>query len=792
MEQADRDAKRDKEQADRDAKREEELKQWREGQDNILRLLVDRDQRNPQAVLTADAADTHVTPKRPRASSASQSQLQQNGSRVLSTFATPSTNMTQPAQFTKADYCKLSKAYKSISYKSKFPEVLDMLNNGWHNSWGNFASGKTRGQYASANKILQGYASKCANIWSKLAADRVSEDTYQSAFGYLASAIESCLPKNPKPLPRLYWKDTHTTPMKRLSGVSRKPDGGFFTHDSEILNWTDLAVVVEVKSDDMRNDHDHIRGQLVQDFIDMATILPRRFMIGLTLASRGVIDVHFCLPSGIYTAHLGSLPLTGPNKPKSNTARLSARSIKWTEDEMRVVMFISFLYCQSHSDCGYLTGRNSDYPWTFSLKDILGATKDKSDKSPLSKIISLEYREDGSGVLGRHKYLKGQRTWVYLAKYDGGNNRAFFKFQWVFDGESEIDIHRFVLKRRVPNVPKVFCGASIGGGGSSAENQKYVGQAIVMEEVGDTIRSAFGKRQLVKSDAEIIDLFAGYVHTLIAAAMIDRDHKFVLHRDISTGNLTFRGNHPYIIDWGYGRVCTENETRTLTGKELIGTTIYMGIRVLKGHRTRSVVDDLESLFLVLCHCLWRSIGAESDDYDILWSSEDLKIISGMRIAWLHSEIAFSNQMGIPKDQHRALQHLVKGMYGLLFPAGFMDICNTPKKDPRIDSFEASKWVEIFEDSREYMQTPGAEMPCLAQLREYVYSASGRRISFITQSPPLEQDGKIPKNTLRPLSSDSLETPADASYNQTPTRKGSKRQSNDLSISSSLKKSRNHE
>ncbi|PIA12894.1 hypothetical protein COEREDRAFT_12035 [Coemansia reversa NRRL 1564] len=298
-----------------------------------------------------------------------------------------------------------------------------------------------------------------------------------------------------------------------------------------------------------------------------------------------------------------------------------------TEDELRVVTFLLFLYKQSLQDCGYLTGRDSDYPSTFLLEDVIGATTNIKGNSLKSTSISLECHNNEHRVLGRHRYLKGQRTWLYPAMYDKDRHPSFFKFQWGFEGEGEISAHEFVQNRGIPNVPKLHYGASIAGNGGKTGRQKYVGEVIVMEDVGETIMSVFDKSTLAMSEAKIINIFAGYAHTLIAAAIVDDNKKFVLHRDISTGNLTVQNNRPFIIDWGCGRVCIKDECRTSSAKELIGTTIYMGIRVLKGYRTRSVIDDLESLFLVLCHCLWKSIGEKNEKFRnlyfaVLQQSED--------------------------------------------------------------------------------------------------------------------------------------------------------------------------
>ncbi|KAJ2645305.1 hypothetical protein GGH99_008315, partial [Coemansia sp. RSA 1285] len=214
-----------------------------------------------------------------------------------------------------------------------------------------------------------------------------------------------------------------------------------------------------------------------------------------------------------------------------------------------------------------------------------------------STIIRLNCAyDDTNSVLGRHGYLKGQRTWAYPAQYfhdkrDRPRN-AFFKFQWAFDDEPEISVHQFVLDNGVPHVPKLLYTANIESTGCDSNNQKLKGEAIVMEDVGISIKNAFYEDGLNMSEAKIIDIFAGYAHTLIAAAKVN-NRRFVLHRDVSIGNLMVgHDGSPYVIDWGCGRVCTVYEQPRLAGKQMVGTAIYMGIRILTNCKTRSVIDDL--------------------------------------------------------------------------------------------------------------------------------------------------------------------------------------------------------
>ncbi|KAJ2129314.1 hypothetical protein GGF48_002484 [Coemansia sp. RSA 921] len=145
-----------------------------------------------------------------------------------------------------------------------------------------------------------------------------------------------------------------------------------------------------------------------------------------------------------------------------------------------------------------------------------------------------------------------------------------------------------------------------------------------MEDCGETIESRFSKISgpLALSDeisstcADMANVINKTVSCLTKAAKAG-----VLHRDISAGNITIRNGQVCVIDWGCGKL-TQTDTPKIkdianewgfnlgdvTKNENIhdgmtGTPLFMGIRVLFGHPTRSVIDDIESLFYVAMYAL---------------------------------------------------------------------------------------------------------------------------------------------------------------------------------------------
>ncbi|KAJ1892010.1 hypothetical protein LPJ81_005633, partial [Coemansia sp. IMI 209127] len=159
---------------------------------------------------------------------------------------------------------------------------------------------------------------------------------------------------------------------------------------------------------------------------------------------------------------------------------------------------------QYRNDCGYLTKEQMCVPGSLILTDIVGSVPDNWNTLSAECTVALRGEER---VLGRDGHLKGQRTWVYPATVSRKKQsvRAYFKFQWAFDGDLEVDMHKFVLDRGVPHIPKLYYSATIANNCAKVDDHRYKGEAIMMEFVRSDIRSFFNERNL-KYPAETLDL----------------------------------------------------------------------------------------------------------------------------------------------------------------------------------------------------------------------------------------------------------------------------------------------
>ncbi|KAJ2658975.1 hypothetical protein IWW48_003773 [Coemansia sp. RSA 1200] len=422
------------------------------------------------------------------------------------------------------------------------------------------------------------------------------------------------------------------------------------------------------------------------------------------------------MPDSIYVASLGTLPLMQKDRQK-------------VLNDHRVVSFIWFLYQKTAKDCGFLTCDAVELPGTFALDKIVGIESDRNN-SFMNTSINIRTRSGGE-VLGRHRSLKGPRTWIYPScRFDYQD--SVLKFQWIPEGNLESEAHRFVLAKGVPHVPKLLFAASVSDRQSDGD-VPFVGEVLVFENVGNKVSTLFDSAGS-SMEERVFDTFAAYAHTLITAARIGEDNRFVLHRDISLGNLIVtRSGQPYIIDWGYGCVCDSSIChRPVSGKFIIGTTIYMGIRVLFEKETRSLIDDLESLFLVFCHCLWATYGNTGNKYyKDLWIKGNKLQVKLVRKDWLSSKHSLFKHMEAGNNIPVFYRDLAKGMYDQLFPSrSFISFLEENSSDPRVEKFKSSNWMNLFKKAVDST----AAMPYLKMLQDYVAAIENdsRRISFITE------------------------------------------------------------
>ncbi|KAJ2119761.1 hypothetical protein IW147_005612 [Coemansia sp. RSA 720] len=538
----------------------------------------------------------------------------------------------------------------------------------------------------------------------------------QTVVHELFRAIQALLmPRRTNDTTVLCWEDRHECPMSN----GRKPGGILQARVYGLdTDWQSAVVSVELKSVDHSHGDNHLRGRIFQNFLDMSEDQPRRYMLGLAVAGKCQARAYLCTPSGVIFSNVGLLQSAGDV----------------TAEHKKFIRFIMVLYKMLPRDYGFLPLKECGVLDRFMFNDIPNC--EMPDTGSSSTTVKVSGRK---ALGGRHGMLTGPQSWIYRVQIggaDGSTTWAIFKFIWHLKDDSEVAVHRQVQEMGIPYIPRLLHSATIAVRNQVQNSEEILqGEILVIEDAGLSVYEFALNAIRSGCSNQLIDIFAGYMHTLLAAASAD-EHIYVLHRDVSIGNLFVCNNQPVVIDWGCGMIAQRTVARTPSDIKFVGTAPFMGIRVLQKSPIRTLIDDLESLFLVLAHIVWNVYGTSDSTYHELWGrASEMVDVADARTRWLDSETQFIKQMCLRQDES-VLIDLVKRLYKLLFPVDIRisEISESPS-DPRLAKFRAKKWLKEFESAAKKCSV--TEMPCLVKLRE-----------FVEANPHLEPPGNTSKSGKR--------------------------------------------
>ncbi|KAJ2570348.1 hypothetical protein IW140_002441 [Coemansia sp. RSA 1813] len=374
------------------------------------------------------------------------------------------------------------------------------------------------------------------------------------------------------------------------------------------------------------------------------------------------------------------------------------------------------------------SGVQPEWAYTVTTFEIKGS-KDSADSEMLRGQLLANLRDMSRNQPRRYSLgltiSKGGEVQVYLCTL----RKVFYAPlgclpNGIFDSFYTNEIHGYMQgKIGVPRIPQLLGSASV----SSPDSSIYNGEIILMEDSGKEF-SQFFKELSPGYIHEVVDMFAGYIHTLLVAVTGD-SKGYLLHRGISARNLLVKDSKPYVIDWGSGLIVTHVEPRKVSRSAVVGTAPYMGVRVLADVGNRSLLEDLESLFLVLSHCLWERYGNcagrdETSQFEDMWNgSLSPEYLLEARSNWLASSETYWEKMEIMQCPE-ILKSLAIGMFMLLFSDINEPIKRFAKRpiDSRLFKFKAGKWVDVFNKAAEPTEKlEYLDFTHLNILREYVHN-----------------------------------------------------------------------
>ncbi|KAJ2395099.1 hypothetical protein GGI05_001743 [Coemansia sp. RSA 2603] len=284
----------------------------------------------------------------------------------------------------------------------------------------------------------------------------------------------------------------------------------------------------------------------------------------------------------------------------------------------------------------------------------------EGDKKLTSVKRVISETEDTLEIKGRIPRTVGislRTAYLLVVKYKG--NDAVLKLAWTpVERQPEGALYDILQRGEVDCIPHIYRSGII-----VSDFLGYRLEYILMEHCGKPLASLFKTDVLSSARKDKLFSNAGNVIRKVCACLLQAEKAGVFHRDVSAGNITIRDDKVFLIDWGFGKVVlatldahTKEHVNsdwnisldTITRNEdardgIVGTVLFMGIRVLMGLTSRSVFDDIESILYVVLVAL-SSIGSSKSLTNV---SEMGKVCHRNQALW---------KIGCMADSYNYLSH----------------------------------------------------------------------------------------------------------------------------------------
>ncbi|KAJ2358968.1 hypothetical protein IWW50_000311 [Coemansia erecta] len=348
------------------------------------------------------------------------------GTRPVPVQSTPTAAQIKVSRYDSAYYGGLGCEYDS--QRIPLDALLECLGDGWHAAYD-----------AVSADICADIAARTHDYCVHNGLGRMeTEDQRQAVTNHLFQLIEKHLVplRADSPL-MLHWEDRHELPLQN----GRKPDGILRAGICGLeTRWSSVVAPIELKSASHGHGDNILRGQLIQDFLDMAEHQPRRFILGLAGAGacRCEFNVYLCTPSGLFFSTAGILP----------------SSDDVTDMRKDLVRFILTLYEMLPRDSGFLPQTEHAMPSRFKVSDIPNCEPSSIRFGQMDIVIPSR-----QSLGGRHSRPVGSQSWVYhacICVAGSGSTTAVLKFIWHPTDGSEIAVHCAVQKLPAPYVSRLL------------------------------------------------------------------------------------------------------------------------------------------------------------------------------------------------------------------------------------------------------------------------------------------------------------------------------------------------
>ncbi|KAJ2866033.1 hypothetical protein GGH94_001808 [Coemansia aciculifera] len=544
---------------------------------------------------------------------------------------------------------------KYLVYKSGTTEPLDQPA---------YESGTTE----SFKQLAKSISSVCSVVSTRgrqKSKANLAEKDYIEGFKRVLDKLSNFSPRGLPPghSPAQYThKDCQNKALKP-SGL--KPDLVFAPVDTTVHTMKDVHLILEAKGPMERHTaYEKNLGQLADYALEFKTLQPMRKFVPVLFLYGCQLDLVVFTHGGYYWADIG-IALYEDDGDKDSFSRMARNMLRdlWFILTLPVCEFGQIIDSLSEPDFAQLDMTTK--PASFVPLPI-------SRGSNLKDIKRID----------RKVHITGRCTYLFRACYKGDD--VVFKLTWLRTNRlPEGAVYRVLEDSNVPHIPMIhasgvlvqdFCGHRL-----EYLVVEYCGVSVV-----DHIRSLRRNGALASDVAEKVKACTQSVmQTLVAALRAN-----VLHRDVSPGNVTIKGNRVYVIDWGCAKLTAlpsikQAEDMTsrwgfdssgVVGKEsekdpFTGTPLYMSVPTLFKISQRGVFNDIESLFYVVLDSLSDRIRDRRSEDALGFAFYNESNLAMVRIGILGDDQRYLNNFGVKSIGSSALKDILDAMRKFLFFEG---------------------------------------------------------------------------------------------------------------------------
>ncbi|KAJ1673758.1 hypothetical protein EV182_004612, partial [Spiromyces aspiralis] len=514
---------------------------------------------------------------------------------------------------------------------------------------------------------------------SRLRPEELLEAQFAALIDIISECLEAEVPLAQLPAVINKFRVGGNTHMPNSKGVSKKRvDIALIRNDADSTSWFDILLNIEVKSDADRILSLH-RGQYAWYAAEEWPRQVRHYLLGGILARSHLYIFYNDRNRKIYKASVGKLLLSKPNERVG--------------DLRNAVTFILFLMTRTETELGLAFEDAAQDLHTLHIARPMGNPADGAIVATTLEGLgghSPEISISGLKLVQQLRKIVGHASWLFKGTHNDEDGRPdiYVKIDAQDDRrESEINVMNWLKTHKVQHSAQLI---------KSFELKKHNGfryELLVLKDHGEPINEYFAwleKREMLNT---------GVVRTVVKqvlTALGQAERAQVLHRDVSAGNIVVKwskgdaGVQATLIDWGYAKITSDSDDKPdeRGNDPITGTVVFMSLRVLQQFPRRTIIDDIESLFHVLCYALVAAYAPERLK-EAYWSDADPDELARSRYPALAGDLdPFMSLVFGNKSLNEGIRAILKDFKDILFDR--QDVGKIYKdrlKDPREEKFD---------------------------------------------------------------------------------------------------------